>query len=104
MQACNKYAVNATIILSSLRQVMLHGVRSKKKKSTQARLVKQLEIYEYKVEMAEMQAISQAATEVASTVVKAITEVADLAKNSTRKKCRRQCRPQGRWTIEAAHI
>ena len=38
IKACNKNASNASLVLSSLRQVTLHGVRIKRKKSQICRL------------------------------------------------------------------
>ena len=74
-------AVKAMIVLSSLRQVTLHGVRSKTKNLHKQVFLKQSEMEEYKVDTAEMQtmmlAITQTATEATRVADKAISEVAD---------------------------
>ena len=40
MQACNKYIVKATIVLSPLRYITLYGVLSETKKNTNASIFK----------------------------------------------------------------
>ena len=67
----NEYAVKTTIVLSSLWQVTLCGIRSKWQLS--------LRETKHNKEVAEMQAVTQAAIKDVRAVVKAISEMADQA-------------------------
>ena len=89
MHVCYKYAVKATTVFSSLRQVTMHVLKVKPRKICRQVFSKQSEAYEYKIEMAEMQAMTDAfihaAIEATRTVVKTITDKADPAEGSARR-------------------